>query len=444
MRNLNRNHILTLLEDLLDNLPNHWQRRRVQGPRSILATLLVLAIDRGVSSTRRALVLLRDMYPSRGRERQEPCPAAFCRARRKMKEPVLRTLFANLVEAAESHNPRHRVNGYRLIAIDGSQILLPRSPSTLKEFGSYSHNKPSHQPQSRLVVAWDVLARRPVDWITGTCFESEREAAIQMAPRLPAKSIVLLDRGFHGLAAIEAFTRAKIGCFMRIRSGKTTWIDVQRFLLGKSNDALVTLTGCVDGETVNVRYRVVKTTRIDVRRGKIETVVFLTNLTDRKAWPRRLLLKLYSLRWDIETAFRELKIQDRVEGFHTTTADGIRQEIAAFMIARLLAGALLNQVEMAASHRLMEWDHPRKSVFNNCSLVHATCDVLTAFVLRHQNPVILELLAAHLQAINDSAQRRRPERSYIRKCRGRYGRWKGTKNHRFQLGRNSQLHLQIG
>ena len=47
MRTLHRGRLLDLLSLLLTDLPDRWHRRRVQNPRTILATLLLLAIERG-------------------------------------------------------------------------------------------------------------------------------------------------------------------------------------------------------------------------------------------------------------------------------------------------------------------------------------------------------------------------------------------------------------
>jgi len=443
MRIITSPQVLSLLDQLLKSMPDRWSRRRVQSPRTVLATLLILAIERGTTSTRRALSLISGLFPVSGRKRPEPCPAAFCRSRRLLDETTLRSLFHDISSRIQqAKRPAQDLsNGCRFIAIDGSQCSVPRTPDTIKQFGCYEHAKPSHQPQTRLVVAWDVVSRCPVDWMAGTCFASERDIAINMAAKLPKQSVVLLDRGFHGIAGIKAFSDAQIGCFMRIRGGKTTWLAVQKFLKGKPSDAVITITGKIADEPISMRCRVVKATRINTRKGTTETLVFLTNLMDRATWPRSLLLKLYSLRWDIETSFREMKIQDHLEGFHAHTADGIRQEIAAYMIARLLAGTLLAEAANGCDTKDHAWDNKRRLIWNNRTIIDALTDIMLAMFGSATRQSPSEILAHRLAGIAAAAQRRRPGRTYIRKCKGRYGRWKGTKNHRFQKGRNSQVHL---
>lgn len=58
-------------------------------------------------------------------------------------------------------------------------------------------------------------------------------------------------------------------------------------------------------------------------------------------------MELYSQRWRIETAFREMKIWHGLESFHSRTVAGIAQEIAVVMIFLLLAGELAAKVRCA-------------------------------------------------------------------------------------------------
>jgi len=67
MRLITSTQVLSLLHHLLNGMPDRWSRRRVQSPRTVLATLLILAIERGTTSTRRALSLLSNLFPQDGR-----------------------------------------------------------------------------------------------------------------------------------------------------------------------------------------------------------------------------------------------------------------------------------------------------------------------------------------------------------------------------------------
>jgi hypothetical protein len=71
-----------------------------------------------------------------------------------------------------------------------------------------------------------------------------------------------------------------------------------------------------------------------------EHAVFATDLLDRKIHPRRSLVALYYHRWDLGTAFREMKVWYGLESFAARYAKGIHQEVAALMIFMQLTAEL--------------------------------------------------------------------------------------------------------
>jgi hypothetical protein len=153
------------------------------------------------------------------------------------------------------------------------------------------------------------------------------------------------------------------------------------------------------------------------KEGDRRNISFITNLTDRRKWSRQVLLKIYTARWDIETAFREMKMVDQIEGFTTRSDRGVRQEIAAYMIARLLIGLTLRHA-MAAAEEFLRWNDEHRPIANYVTLVDATRDVLLALVTSHQESA-LHVFGHAMVVIQDAAQRMRPHRSFERKCRGR-------------------------
>lgn len=415
---------------LSELLPDRFNRKRRLGPRAILSALVAMALDRGATSVRRGLILS-------DKGSRPPSTSAFCRARAKLPHAEIHTAFRALSDRIQDdHGPRRGcVNGLRLVAIDGSQLNLPRSAETLRDFGTYRHRIDSHQPQARLVLAWDVNAHRPIDWIAGPCFQSEREAAIRLIPSLPNDSLVLLDRGFHGIAPMQAMSDAGIACFMRVRGGRTAWKPLQEFATSGRKDAVITITGTVEGELRQLAFRAIKGTRRN-RDGSAERWLFITNLTDRKRWPRQLLINLYRHRWAVETAYRELKLSDRLESFHSRTTNGVLQEIAAHMITRLIGSLIASAaIHLKGGLRTFRWDDERRHVLNHIHVMDAARDVYLAILGGHAR--VRTMIRWALALIRESAQRRRPGRSYEKKCRGRYGRWKNTKNAREKAKRDA-------
>ena len=58
-----------------------------------------------------------------------------------------------------------------------------------------------------------------------------------------------------------------------------------------------------------------------------QIAVFATNLFSISDHPADAICDLYGHRWDIETAFREMKVWHGLENFNARFADGIHQEV---------------------------------------------------------------------------------------------------------------------
>ena len=428
MQPLKSKKIISLLQHLTDGLGECWKRRRKQGPKTVFLTLLITALGPGKISIRRALTLLSEIFPGSS-PRKEPTDAAFCMMRHKLTEQDMRQIFrpANVLISKDKTPSGMTINGHQIVAIDGSQLVTPRSESTLNEFGVYETRNNSHQPQSRLIAAWNVSKRRPINWQVGTCYESERHSAVNMIPSLPKKSLVILDRGFFGVNTLRSFKNAKIPCFMRIRTGRSTWMPVQEFLKTKGQEKLITIS---DADGDSLKCRVIKKIIYNKKKKSYTTYAFVTTLLDKKKWPAKALVDSYRYRWDIETSFREAKILDNLESFNGHTAMAVRQEVAAYMIARLLTSYVW-LIARNTQYKSLQADQMNinDSTFNHVTIVELIYDcILSIHGPRLNDP--LAICEHRYGIVLKFRQKKRPKREYEYKCKGRYGRWKGTKNHR--------------
>ena len=96
----------------------------------------------------------------------------------------------------------------------------------------------------------------------------------------------------------------------------------------------------------SVRVRLI---RVECRvRGKFRSIWLATSLLDAKRYPAHEIAKFYAGRWRIETLFRELKVTSGADVLRSKKPDGIRNEIAARMMAMNLVRVLM--IEAAAKH----------------------------------------------------------------------------------------------
>jgi hypothetical protein len=109
--------------------------------------------------------------------------------------------------------------GMRVAAVDGFLLDVPDTPANRAEFGGPSDAKgrPAGFPQARVVTLTETGTHSSVDASVGGFRTGEPELAIAMAPSA-AGMLVIMDRGFPGVALWKAYTQARAHLLIRARS----------------------------------------------------------------------------------------------------------------------------------------------------------------------------------------------------------------------------------
>jgi len=139
-----------------------------------------------------------------------------------------------------------------------------------------------------------------------------------------SKTLFLFDRGYFSVNLFKLLVRRRHGFVTRLKEN-AVMRKVRR--LGKG-DWLV--------EFESDRKRPLHLRMVEWRTDAGEKLVFLTSLLDAKKYPREMIAELYVMRWEIETFFRDLKHVLRMKSFLSRSANGIRLEIYAALIAHVL------------------------------------------------------------------------------------------------------------
>jgi len=270
-----------------------------------------------------------------------PSPQAIGQARRSLSRAVCDEAFAAVCDhcPAMAARPVASYGSYRLLAIDGTRLSLPPAPALLAAFGTPANGHgPAAAPMAGLVQVWDVGRNGPVAFALTPCDHSERHEAITLFDRIRPSDLLIGDRGYPGYEFFRAICRRRARFLIRmpVRAG-TLIADV---VAGDQDDTVVALRS-LNGQgqqrpgTPTIPVRLLRITLPD---GKTE--VLATNLWRSRGHDRETLGRLYTQRWRIETAFREMKVFHALEQFSATYPDGIYQEITAIQIFLLLTSEL--------------------------------------------------------------------------------------------------------
>jgi len=354
--------------------------------------------------------------------------SAFVQQRGKILPEAFETIFRMFVDESD---PSRLYNGYRLFAVDGSDIQIPTNP---QDKDSYFPGSNGQHPYNllHLNAMYDLLQRTYVDAIVQkrhSCDECRSLADMVDRSSVKQPAIIIADRAYESYNVL-AHIQEK-GWFFLIRvkdsssSGLAAGLDLP--LLDMFDFPIhLSLTRKQTNETKHLRkqrnhYKLIQSNRtfdylpaksrkhhptvfyqlpfrvvrFAISENSFETVV--TNLP-LDSFPPSELKRLYAMRWGIETSFRELKYTVGLLHFHAKKTEHILQEI----FARL---TMYNFSELITSHVVIQ-KHNRKHAYRaNFSVAVHVC---RQFFLGNVSPPDVEaLIARHVSPIRPGRSRPR-------------------------------------
>lgn len=408
-------HLLSLCIDLGDR----FQRRRVWSPLSVAVGLLLLKQGGRERTYANMLHIMAAKFSSLVGWQRKPSLASFTQARSKLTaekcHELLRALIAR-VSAMAGGRFTHP-SGRRLVAIDSTRIVMPRTPSTVQRYPrpGYRDGQRAHYPQALAVFAIDVMKRLPLDWVMLCKGRGEREGAIELAQGLHEGDIVIADRGFPGREFMRDLLDRKLDVVVRMTTAEAcSWPEVDAFLAADLDEQQVDVR--VDKDR-SVPMRLI---RRKFRAGrpkkhqKAETLVVLTTLVDQTTFPREEILRIYTARWGVETMLRELKVDLKIEDFHSRSRTGFEQEIAMSLILIALTSALQHIADLPLTEG-------RRVARTHCAYIAET---MIETACAGKDP--WEEWESHLAWLRSGATKPRPGRSLPRYSKSPFGRFNNS------------------
>jgi hypothetical protein len=268
-----------------------------------------------------------------------PGDNALWQARARLGAGPLRWLFDLLRGPATAITAGSvRWHGLLVCAIDGTTMTIPDSPRNLAVYGKQAGNHGgSGYPLLRLVALVTCGTRTIIDAVFGPMSCGELDCTRRLRRSLHAGMIVLLDRNFDAAGLIGQLAATEADLLVRL----------------KSNRKLPVLRRYHDGSflsqigTVQVRVIECEITIATSAGRHTGACRLATTLLDHRQHPAAGLVTLYHQRWEIETAYLELKssiLGGRV--LRARTPAGIAQEVYALLTCyQILRIAITDAIE---------------------------------------------------------------------------------------------------
>ncbi|MFF3469369.1 IS4 family transposase [Streptomyces sp. NPDC001984] len=235
-----------------------------------------------------------------------PNKSSFTRARRRLGPQVLETVFRELAgPLAPAGLEGSFYQGMRLAAVDGFVLDAPETEANRRQLGGMkdARGQDAGFPQVRVVTLTETGTHAQIDAAVGGHCHGEPELAIRLAASADGM-LVIMDRGFPGVALWRAYTDA--GAHLLIRARSCVAARPIEYLSDGTYLARMNLAGQKRAAPGHVVLRVVEY-RVDGG----EVIRLLTDLLDPGQYPAAELAALYSDRWEAESSYRQVKTFQR-------------------------------------------------------------------------------------------------------------------------------------
>lgn len=336
---------------------------------------------------------------------------------------ILPSAFEDIFKTfTKSMNPIKLFNGYRLLAVDGSDIRTPTNPNDPDSYYKQKDSKP--YSLYHLNALYDLRSHTYLDAIVQKRRNwNEHRALCDMVDRYDCTmpSIFIADRGYESYNNLAHIQQKGQFFLFRIKDIKSHGI-LHGFDLPDEDEFDIFISLNLTNKQTKItkelcknrnRFRYVPTTstfdffpthsnysdppcffelsfrliRLEVVSGKYE--VLITNLPTDVFNPDKLQY-LYSLRWGIETSFRSLKYTIGLLCFHSKKPEFIIQEIFAKLTMYNFTELIAASISIHKAIRKYVYSINFSAAANVCRklfLDFCTPDFVEAVIQKHILPI---------------------------------------------------------
>ena len=240
--------------------------------------------------------------------------------------------------------------GWRLATLDGSTLAVRDTQANREAFGKPGASRGrSGFPQVRFVSLVETGTHVLFGTALGAYRQGEVTLAEQVVPQLEPGMLCLADRNFFSFDLWNQ-ARAK-GADLLWRVKKNLVLPCEKRLPDGSYLSTIYATPKDRRhQRSGVRVRVIEYTLEGVKEAE-PIYRLITTILDHETAPAQELAARYPERWEIETAFDELKTHLR-GGAHlvlrSKTPDLVRQEFWGFLLAHFAVRGLMHEAALAA------------------------------------------------------------------------------------------------
>lgn len=351
---------------------------------------------------------------------REVTKGAFTQARAKLNPWAFQRLNEVAVTTFYEEATYYVWHRMRLLAVDGTRLVLPNHPSVIEEFGTHKFGPDADSPRSLAIgsVLYDALNLLAIDSQIASYRSSERELLMQHLDKVNAGDLLVLDRGYPSIWLL--FLLKAKGIEYCVRFKDDWWLKVKDFTESNDKERIVTfslpkkdwekLKDFPQMQNTEISCRLIK---IELENGEKE--ILCTSLMDQEVYLYSDFEELYHYRWNEEEAYKLLKCRIELENFSGKTARAVKQDFYAKVFLLTLCAAYAHPIEeRVIAEYEADQDHKYGQKINRTNALAMTMDILVPIFIRKKYK---EGLHAFDQIVGKTREIVRPGRSNPRNKR---------------------------
>lgn len=273
--------------------------------------------------------------------------SAFTQARRKLRPEAFIELTDSQLDYFQQNFPYKKDwLGKRVVAIDGSTVLLPSSTELKAHFDSRNIADHYNHLMASISTAYDVTNQLVLDAQIEPYGTSELSMAECHLNKLTTNDILVMDRGYACLWLFSLLKKRNINFCIRL---STKWkdaigiikegeCDIDWHPRNKSKQR----NPKFDQYQIDASLSGLRLVCLELENGEKE--VLATSLIDREAFPLSKLKELYHLRWQIEENYKFLKHVVEIEHFSGKSVQAIKQDFYARIFMANMTSMISNEL----------------------------------------------------------------------------------------------------
>lgn len=327
---------------------------------------------------------------------REVTKGAFSQARSKLNPESFKRLNKRGVDTFYAINEVYTWYGMRVLAVDGSRLMLPNHPTIKDEFGVYSFgpNADSERSMALCSMFYDVLNLLTIDSEIAPYSSSEKELLHRHLDHARENDLILLDRGYPSISLFFLMQAKKLHFCVRMK--EDWWLEVNKFNKSGKKEGIVAFTLPKKDRALLKDYpgwqdKTIYCRLIKIELSNGESEILCTSLTDMEEFLYEDFAELYHYRWNEEEGYKLLKCRVEVEEFSGKTAKAVKQDFYAKIFLMTLAAAYAFPIEEKVREEYKA-DEKRKydQKINRTNTLAMTRDILIGVFIRKEVKLALD------------------------------------------------------